>query len=216
MFDFDLPQPMLEGFLLGISLIAAIGAQNLFVLRQGIKGEYVLTTVIVSSFCDFLMIGVGAMGAGSLVASIPGLRKLAVFCGIVFLLYYGIKSCLNLIQGRSLELVMAADGMDVPRKTVVLSALGFSLLNPHAVLDGVVLIGGLSGQYEIAADRAIFAAGAGVASIVWFFCLGYGAKALGPLFRKPTVAMGLDVVSGGIMFGIAWNLAKVEFSSFFM
>lgn len=211
MFDF-IPQPILEGFFLGISLIAAIGAQNLFVLRQGIKGEHVFTTAVVSSFCDFLMIGIGTMGAGSLIASVPGLKRLAVICGIIFLLYYGFKSCLNLVQGRSLELVMAsADGESSSRKTVVLSAVGFSLLNPHAVLDGVVLIGGISGQYEVLVDRAIFAGGAGFASIVWFFCLGYGAKMAGPLFYKPAFAKGLDVFIAGIMFGIAWSLARTEF-----
>lgn len=211
MSTFEIPQPMLEGFFLGISLIAAIGAQNLFVLRQGIKGEHVLTTALVSSLCDFAMICVGTMGAGSLIASVPALRQIAVVCGIIFLLFYGLKACLNLIQGRSLELVMASDGVSVPRKTVVLSALSFSFLNPHAVLDGVVLIGGLSGQYAILADRAMFTIGAGVSSVVWFFCLGYGAKMLGPLFRKPVFAMGLDVLSGGIMFGIAWNLVRTEF-----
>lgn len=211
MFAFEIPQPMLEGFFLGISLIAAIGAQNLFVLRQGIKGEHVLTTTLITSLCDFAMIGIGTMGAGSFIASVPGLKQVAVFCGIVFLIYYGLKSCLNLVQGKSLELVMVTEGGSLPRKTVILSALGFSLLNPHAVLDGVILIGGLSGQYEILGDRAIFALGAGIASIVWFFCLGYGAKMFGPVFRKPVFAKGLDVIVAGIMFGIAWNLAKTEF-----
>lgn len=213
MSSFGIPQPILEGFFLGISLIAAIGAQNLFVLRQGIKGEHVMITALVSSLCDFAMIIVGTMGAGSLVASIPGLRQAAVICGIVFLAYYGMKACANLVQGRSLEFVMASSGAANSRKSVVISALGFSLLNPHAVLDGVVLIGGLSGQYLILADRMIFAAGAGAASIVWFFCLGYGAKVAGPLFFKPAFAKGLDVAVAGIMFGIAWNLARTEFFS---
>lgn len=211
MLNFEIPQPLWEGFFLGISLIAAIGAQNLFVLRQGIKGEYVLTTTLVSSLCDFAMIGVGTMGAGSFIASVPGLKQLAVICGIVFLVYYGLKSCLNLIQGRSLELVMATEKGSIPQKTVILSAMGFSLLNPHAVLDGVVLIGGLSGQYAILTDRMIFASGAGIASVIWFFCLGFGAQMFGPLFRKPAFAKLLDVLVAGIMFGIAWNLAKSEF-----
>lgn len=211
MVSFSISQPLLEGFFLGLSLIAAIGAQNLFVLRQGIKGEYVMTTAVTSSLCDFAMIGIGTLGAGSLVARIPLVRQIAVSCGIVFLVYYGFKSCLNLIQGRSLQLVALSYEVPVPRKTVVLSAMGFSLLNPHAVLDGVVLIGGLSGQYEQVADRATFAAGAGSASVLWFFCLGYGAKMLGPLFRRPTFAKAFDVLIAGIMFGIAWSLMKAEF-----
>lgn len=213
MFGLSIPQPMLEGFLLGISLITAIGAQNLFVLRQGIKGEYVMTTALVSSLCDFVLIGVGTWGAGSLVAGIPWLRQAAVICGIVFLLYYALKSCVNLILGRSLELVMASDGESVPRRTIVLSAFGFSFLNPHAVLDGIVLIGGLSGQYEVLSERSFFAGGAGIASVVWFFCLGYGAKLMGPLFRKRIFAMALDAVIAGIMFGIAWSLANAELLS---
>lgn len=209
MWKIDIPQPLLEGFFLGISLIIAIGAQNLFVLRQGIKGQYVLTTAVVSSLCDFLMIGIGTMGAGTLVASMPELRRVAIIGGIIFLLYYGIKSCVSLVRGKSLELVTVGDGVPVPRKTVVLSAMGFSLLNPHAVLDGVVLIGGLSGQYELLMDRAFFASGAGIASVVWFFCLGYGAKILGPLFRNSFFAMVLDVIVAGGMFGIAWSLVEM-------
>lgn len=207
---FTIPQPMLEGFFLGISLIAAIGAQNLFVLKQGIKGEHVFTTTLVSSLCDFGMIAIGTMGAGSLISSVPGLRTSAVLCGIIFLLYYGMKSCLNLIQGKSLEFVMAAEGEGASRRTVIMSAVGFSVLNPHAVLDGVVLIGGLSGQYAILSERVTFAFGAGIASIVWFFCLGYGAKMLGPLFLRPGFAKALDVMIAGIMFGIAWSLAEKE------
>lgn len=209
MWEIDIPQPLLEGFFLGISLIVAIGAQNLFVLRQGIKGQHVLTTAVVSSLCDFLMISVGTMGAGTLVASMPQLQRVAVMGGIAFLLYYGIKSCVSLVRGHSLELVTVTDGVMIPRKTVVLSAMGFSLLNPHAVLDGVVLIGGLSGQYELLMDRMFFASGAGIASVVWFFCLGYGAKALGPLFRNPFFAKMLDVVVAGGMFGIAWSLVEM-------
>jgi L-lysine exporter family protein LysE/ArgO len=211
MFDL-IPQSLFEGFFLGISLIAAIGVQNLFVLRQGIKGEHVFTTAFVSSICDFLMIGIGTIGAGSFIASVPIVRKIAVICGIIFLVFYGLKSCINLIQGRSLELVtVSADGEEVTRNKVILSALGFSFLNPHSVLDAVVLIGGISGQYEILADRAIFAVGAGCASIIWFFCLGYGAKMAGPLFSKPIFAKALDVLVAGIMFGIAWSLARTEF-----
>lgn len=210
MFDLLVPQSMLEGFLLGMSLIAAIGAQNLFVMRQGIKGEYVFTTAVVTTFADFAMIAVGAMGAGSLISGIPVLQKLAVFGGILFLTYYGLKSCMNLVQGRSVELVMA-DGSLASRKTVILGALGVSFLNPHAVLDGVVLIGGLSAQYEMAWERGLFAAGACVASVLWFFCLAYGSKLAGPLFMRPAFAKALDVFVAGIMFGIAWNLAETEF-----
>lgn len=213
MFDI-IPQSLLEGFFLGISLIAAIGAQNLFVLRQGIKGEHVFTTASVSSLCDFLMIGIGTIGVGSFIASVPGLKSLAVLGGIVFLLYYGLKSIQNLIMGRSLELITAsADGTVASRKNVILNAVGVSLLNPHAVLDGVVLIGGISGQFEMMADRAIFAAGAGISSVIWFFFLAYGAKMAGPLFYRPVFAKGLDVFIAGMMFGIAWSLAKTEFFS---
>ena len=212
MFDI-LPQALIEGFLLGISLIAAIGAQNLFVIRQGIKGEHVMTTATVSSLCDLVMIGIGSLGVGSLIDTVPGLRKFAVIGGIGFLLFYALKSCLNILQGKSLALVLATDGERTPRSKVILSAMGFSLLNPHAVLDAVVLIGGLSAQYDIIQERAIFASGAGLASIVWFFVLGYGAKLLGPLFRKPLFATLLDVLVAGIMFGIAWSLAKAELFS---
>jgi L-lysine exporter family protein LysE/ArgO len=210
MFKFVISQPLFEGFFLGISLIAAIGAQNLFVLKQGIKGEYVFTTILVSSLCDFSMIAVGTMGAGALISSVPGLRISAVFCGIIFLLYYGLKSCINLIQGKSLEFVLAAESVEASRKTVVLSAMGFSLLNPHAVLDGVVLIGGLSAQYLIFTEKILFTVGAGFASVIWFFILGYGAKMLGPLFVRHGFAKALDVLVAGIMFGIAWSLAKKE------
>jgi L-lysine exporter family protein LysE/ArgO len=200
------PNPVLEGFFLGISLIAAIGAQNLFVLRQAIIGRHVFLTAATSSMCDFLLIILGTLGAGSIIAEIAWLRMSATLAGVLFLSYYALKSFRNVLQGTSVELLATPNGTTSHARNVFVGALTFSLLNPHAILDTVVLIGGLSGQYLNLSERLLFALGAGTASFVWFFSLAYGANVMNHLFRKRSFAIGLDIFVGCIMLWIAYGL----------
>lgn len=200
-----------EGFFLGASLIMAIGAQNLFVIRQSITGKYVLTVVLVSSLCDFLMIAFGTLGLGSFIASYGLLQKVMVVLGILFLLYFAAKSAFNIWHGRSVERLQRGSKEKLSQKQVILAGLGFSLLNPHAVLDTVVVMGSVSGGFEEFNDRLQFALGAGLASIIWFFFLAYSAFLLGPIFLKKRVAVALDLFVAFLMSYIAIDLVFTEF-----
>jgi L-lysine exporter family protein LysE/ArgO len=207
--------PLLEGFLLGLSMIAAIGVQNLFVLRQGIIGQHTFLTASLCCACDFFLVSIGSMGAGSIIAESTWLKALMVGGGVVFLCYYAGRSFLNILKGQSLELLSTPQGTIVDRRTIILSALGFSLLNPHAILDTVVLIGGLSGQFSTLTERSIFALGVAISSVVWFFSIAYGARLFGPMLCRRNFAIALDLFTGCLMSWIAFDLVKAHFTMWF-
>ena len=201
--------PFFEGFSLGICLIAAIGAQNLFILRQGLLRQHVFMVTSLTALCDFFMIGIGTMGIGSAFANIPWLRMTVVIGGILFLGYYAFKSFSNAMKGNPNLFITDVDPIK-NRNTLILNTLAFSLLNPHAILDTVVIIGGFSSQFANITERSLFAIGAGSSSIAWFFPLAYGAQFLIPIFRKPIFARYLDTAIGFIMCFIIYSLIKSE------
>ncbi|HSK41583.1 MAG TPA: LysE/ArgO family amino acid transporter [Arenibaculum sp.] len=192
----------IEGFSLGAGLIIAIGAQNAFVLRQGLARRHLLPVVLFCSISDATLIAIGAAGFGSLVASQPALLKAIGLGGAAFLGWYGFIAFRNALHARSLrpeERVPA----NLHRALATVAAL--TLLNPHVYLDTVVLLGGIAGRY--AADaRAWFAGGAMAASAVWFFSLGYGARLLAPVFARPGAWRVLDVLIGIVMTTLALAL----------
>ncbi|HPE04754.1 MAG TPA: LysE/ArgO family amino acid transporter [Thauera sp.] len=192
-----------NGFLLTLGLIMAIGAQNAHVLRQGLRGEHVLLTIGVSAACDILLIGLGIAGVGSLFVANPDLMTVARYGGAAFLVWYGTRALLSALRGgRALDL---AEHKRMSRGQALLAAAGFSLLNPHAYLDTVVLLGSIGSQQ--AEDlRPLFAAGAISASIVWFLLLGYGARLLAPLFAKPVAWRVLDALVALMLWAIAASL----------
>lgn len=132
-----------------------------------------------------------------------------VIGGILFLSYYALKSFSHAIKGKTNLLVTNSDPIN-SRNTLILNTLAFSLLNPHAILDTVVIIGGLSSQFANITERSLFAVGAGTSSIIWFFPLAYGAQFLTPLFRKPIFARYLDAAIGVIMCLIIYFLINNE------
>ncbi len=192
-----------EGLVLGLSLIIAIGAQNAFVLRQGLTGRFVFPTALICTFCDVVLIALGVGGLGTLIAGSPVLTAAATWGGATFLLWYGGRSFWAALRPGHLN---AADGRtEASVRGVIIAALGFSLLNPHVYLDTVVLLGGLGARYS--ADlRWLFGAGAMVASAGWFFALAYGARVLAPLFARPAAWRVLDTAIGLIMWAIAGTL----------
>lgn len=196
--------PLLSGFGLGAGLIIAIGSQNAFVLRQGLKREHVFTVCTVCFLCDAVLIGLGAGGFGTLVGSSPRLMGLALWGGAAFLFAYGLRSFHAALRPGRLEAAGDDGSLDGPVK-VVLTTLALSLLNPHVYLDTVLLLGSLAGQFA-GRSRALFALGAMGASLTWFYGIGYGARVLTPLFRKPAAWRALDLVVGCTMWGIAANL----------
>lgn len=192
-----------NGFVLTLGLIMAIGAQNAHVLRQGLRGEHVLLTVSVSALCDVLLITLGIAGLGSLFVASPDLMAAARYGGAAFLLWYGARALRSALRGgRAIDL---AEHTRSSRTQALLAAAGFSLLNPHAYLDTVVLLGSIGSQQ--AEDlRPLFAAGAITASIVWFVLLGYGARLLVPLFARPLAWQVLDALVALMLWGIAASL----------
>jgi L-lysine exporter family protein LysE/ArgO len=200
-----LATPLLKGFSLGAGLIIAIGAQNAFVLRQGLKRLHVFATASVCTLCDAILILLGVNGLGTLIASFPALNAVTTWGGVLFLLVYGLRAFKGAIAPAPLEDYGVADQSESLYGTV-LTALALSLLNPHVYLDTVVLLGSVGAQYP-ANSRIYFAAGAMLASAIWFFSLSYGAAWLMPLFKRRMAWRVLDGIVGCIMWVIAASLA---------
>lgn len=195
-----------QGLGLGGGLIVAIGAQNAYVLRQGLRREFALSVATVCFLCDVGLIAAGAGGFGSLVAAFPALTTIAAWGGAAFLAWYGLRALRSALRPGALE----ADGGPArigSRGRAVMTALALSLLNPHVYLDTVVLIGGIAGQYALP-ERPWFAAGAMSASLLWFYGLVVGARWLAPLFRKPAAWRILDLVIAAVMWSIALSLVR--------
>lgn len=195
---------LIQGFTLGASLIIAIGSQNAFVLRQGLKKEYVFTICTICFVCDALLILLGVGGFGKLVASSPNLMLIARWGGALFLCFYGIRSFRSAFKH---EVLSVDDSKNLASgfTWVIATTLALTLLNPHVYLDTVILLGSIAGQYP-EAERLAFAIGAVVASMVWFYGIGYGARILAPLFQRPVSWKILDVLIGVVMWAIAASL----------
>jgi L-lysine exporter family protein LysE/ArgO len=190
------------GFLLGLSLIVAIGAQNAFVLRQGLRREHVFAICAVCAGSDALLIAAGVAGFGALMNAMPWLAPVMRFGGAAFLLAYGLRSLW--LASRSHTGLDPAH--DEPRSLGITLAmcLAFTWLNPHVYLDTVVLLGSISTRYGD--HRAGFALGAMTASCLFFFSLGYGARLLRPLFASPAAWRVLDAMIGITMTALAVKL----------
>lgn len=192
-----------QGFLLGAGLIIAIGAQNAFILKQGLKREYVFP---LASFCflsDALLIAAGAAGMGTLVASNPTFTQIAAIGGSAFLFWFGLNSFRAAFKGSSLSASKDKTPASLWKALALVAALTW--LNPHVYLDTVVMLGSIAGQYETT-ERLYFTIGAMVASMVWFYGLGYGAAWLAPIFAKPKAWQTLDILIGLVMWLIAYSL----------
>lgn len=192
----------IAGFALGFSLILAIGAQNAFVLRQGLRGEHVLPVVLTCALSDAVLIAAGVAGFGVLVERFPAAVELARWGGAGFLVVYGGMSFRAAWRGGA---ALEANGREaVPLGAALLTCLTLTWANPHVYLDTVVLLGGISAQYDPA---WAFGLGAIVSSFVFFFSLGFGARLLRPLFTNPRAWQVLDVLVGLTMWAIAVKLA---------
>ena len=199
----------LEGLALGAGLIIAIGAQNAFVIRQGIRGEHVFAVASACMLVDILLITVGAAGVGTLIAQDPVIRASAAFGGGVFLIGFGLLSIRRawLATSNTWDEAEASikPGSGRLARNAVLTVLGLSLLNPHVYLDTVVLLGGLAGQYDGMA-RVWFAVGAMTASVFWFYGIGYAAIRVAPFFRTQRGTRLMEGTIACIMFALAFNL----------
>jgi len=191
-------------------LIVAIGAQNAYVLSQSVRRNHHVAVMAICMVCEIALIGAGVAGVGSLVASTPVLMRAASWGGAAFLLWYGLGSFRSALRGGSLK---TEDGAARTLRAAALGALAVTLLNPHAYLDTVVLLGSISGRYEGAA-RYAFGAGALLASLVWFVSLTFFGQLLAPVFRRQAAWRVLDTLVGCTMWFIAATLLVSDLRQF--
>lgn len=194
------------GFLTGLSLIVAIGAQNAFVLRQGLRRQHVLTVVLICAFSDALLIALGILGLGAAISSAPLLIELFRYGGAAYLLWFAITALRRALRPNALgESGEQVDGL----KSSALTALALTYLNPHVYIDTVLLLGSIANQFE---GRWLFGLGAMIGSFVWFFSLGFGASWLGKYVKKPIFWRILDTFIAIVMISIAAMLLTFQFN----
>lgn len=192
----------LSGFSLGFSLILAIGAQNAFVLRQGLHRQHVFWVCAVCALSDAILILAGVEGLNTVIAGVPWLAPVLRYGGAAFLTWYGLRSWKAAWQGTGA--LTAAEAADRPLLPTLLTCLALTWLNPHVYLDTLLLIGSISTRFP--GQTAQFALGAMLSSLIFFFSLGYGAALLRPVFAKPVSWRVLDVLIGIVMGSIAVRL----------
>lgn len=204
---------MATGLGAGLALIIAIGAQNAFVLRQGIRGEHVGLVVLVCMLSDVVLIGAGIFGIGTVIVAVPAVVTVIRLAGAGFLIVYAVLAAKRAFRPRVLTAGDQQGGGhsavgrqgSLSRKAVLVTALTLTWLNPHVYLDTVLLLGTLANQHgEL---RWWFGAGAAAGSIIWFSALGYGAKFLRPIFAKPGAWRVLDGLIAAVMLGLGVKMA---------
>ncbi len=189
----------LTGSALGLTLIVAIGAQNAFVLRQGLRREHVGAIVLLCAAADALLMVAGIAGLAQLLGRQPALARWLALAGAAFLLVYGLRALWRALRPGALNAAAGTSGLSLQQ--ALAQAAAFTLLNPHVYLDTVVLVGSIGAQHG--AQRWWFAAGAAAASGAWFSALGYGARRLAPLFARPGAWRVLDALIGVTMLGLS-------------
>ncbi len=190
------------GMRLSLGLIAAIGAQNAFVLRQGLRREHVLPVVLFCAVSDAVLIAAGVSGFSATSDRLPWLQPLLLWGGIAFLVWYGARSLVSAWNGGG-SLVAARDE-GISLRAALLTLLAITWLNPHVYLDTVVFLGSIATRFP--GQEAAFGMGAATGSFLFFATLGFGARALAPLFARPRAWQALDTVVGLTMWSIAWSL----------
>ena len=194
--------PLVLGFIASFTLIAAIGAQNAFVLRQGIRREHVLPVVALCTASDIVLISAGIAGVGALISAHPGALNIAKFGGALFLVGYGLLAARRAWRPSSLNPSQKAPARLIE---VLVTCAALTFLNPHVYLDTVVLLGALANEHRD--QRWLFGVGAVTASAVWFFGLGLGARRVAGLFASPLTWRILDGLIAVMMLGLGVSLA---------
>ncbi len=198
---------LIAGFTLSFSLILAIGSQNAFVLRQGLKKEHIFVVCLICAVSDAALISMGVSGFSLIIKTTPWIEPLARYGGALFLFVYGAMNFWSAFNTN--ESLNPADTKISSLSKIVLTCLAFTWLNPHVYLDTLMLIGSISTQYV--GQKVEFTIGAVMASFIFFFSLGYGARVLRPFFENPKSWKILDFSIGCIMWLIAFSLVKNHF-----
>ena len=191
-----------KGFALSAGLIIAIGAQNMFVLRQGLRKEHVWPIVLFCGLADATLIVAGVSGLGEVLALIPGLALVLSLGGAAFLGWYGVSALRRAARPSALVIENRA-GMTLAG--ALAGAAAFTFLNPHVYIDTVMLMGAVGASLP-SAERPVFMTGAATASLCWFSALGFGARFLAPLFSRPAAWRILDLIIGVMMLALAASL----------
>jgi L-lysine exporter family protein LysE/ArgO len=199
----------LAGFGLSLSLIVAIGAQNAFVLRQGLRREHVAAVVLVCAALDVALMTLGVSGVAAALGQHPAALAALAIGGAAFLAWYGVQAVRRALRPLALNTAQEVQAAP-PLRAVLAQTLAITLLNPHVYLDTVLLVGAVGAQ-QPAALRPLFLAGAGLASGLWFTALGYGARLLAPVFARPRAWRVLDAVVALTMFVLATMLLHSAF-----
>lgn len=197
-----------NGLFLSLALIVAIGAQNAYVLRQGLRREHVRAVVVFCAASDAVLITLGVAGMAHALAGRPLLATALAALGALFLGAYGLRALWR--ARHPVAMHAASQGASHSRRAVLAQAAGFTLLNPHVYLDTVLLVGGTGAQYA-GSLKGWFVAGSALASVLWFCTLGFGARWLAPVFARPRAWQLLDGLIGGTMLLLAAALARRAF-----
>lgn len=197
---------LIPGFLTGLSLIVAIGAQNAFVIRQGLLRSHIILVIAICSISDALLIALGTSGVGALIQRNQDLLTLIRWFGVAYLTWFGLKSLRSAFQQNQM---LAKGATEISWKKVLGTVLALTYLNPHVYLDTVIFVGSIANQF--ASDRWYFALGAALASFLWFTSIGLGAQAASQLMSKPLFWRIFDSFVALVMFAIAISLSMLDF-----
>ncbi len=198
-----------KGFVLSAGLIIAIGAQNMFVLRQGLKREHVWPIVLFCAAADAFLIVAGVSGLGSALAVVPGLSLALGLGGAAFLAWYGVSA---LLRAASPSVLVVEQQAAISLGAALAGTAAFTFLNPHVYIDTVMLMGAVGASLP-PADRPLFIAGGVSASVIWFTSLGFGARFLAPLFSRPAAWRILDLAIGVMMLALSASLLRGALAS---
>ncbi len=197
-----------SAFAIGLGLIMAIGAQNIFIIRTGLQQRNVFLAASIAGLCDTLLIAIGTLFMTALLVNVPGLVGIAQWGGILFLIYYGSAALHNAWRiepiGWEFDESKSNSGL-----SVVFSTLAFSLLNPHVYLDTLLILGNMGARFGSDAQKISFIVGAGGASFFWFYLTGFTARRVARIFKKIWVVRSFETVVGVAMFAIAYSLLKM-------
>lgn len=194
------------GFATGLGLIVAIGAQNAFVIRQGLRREHVFWVVTICAVSDAALIVLGVAGLGAIVSALPLLLEVVRWFGVAYLVWFGIRSLRSAFNPKSLK---ASAGTSSGLARTIGTTLMLTYLNPHVYLDTVIFLGSIANQY---ANPWAFAGGAVAASFIWFFGLGLGARAVSRVLGSTKFWRWFDIIVAVVMFSIAASLATMSLS----
>ncbi len=202
-------ETILKGALIASGLIVAIGAQNAFVLKQGLARHHIFWVALICFLCDAILMSAGVLGLGALIKNSSIAMCSLALMGAAFLFWYGFNAFRSAYQGTSHLEAAAGNANTASLSAVMTTTFALTLLNPHVYLDTVVILGGVAIALPFH-DKLLFLLGAVSVSGLWFFGLGYGARLLTPLFQKPRTWQILDSLIGIIMWTIAWGLLQAD------